>query len=148
MVENGAITVRTVPDADPRSTSTCGPSTPWTARAACGGGTSELQDAYVQERLILPHEGFNRKVGSFAGQHISPAGEILELQDWERQSAAWLPTPDDRARVAELMLPHYEPGEFATWIAPPGIRHQRFAVEYDSRTILSQASASTAKSGR
>ena len=91
VVENGAITVRTVPmltalNLDLRDE----------YALDCARGlrrwNKELQDAGLQERLILPHEGFNRKVGSFAGHHISPAGEMLERDDWERRSAAWLPT--------------------------------------------------------
>jgi benzoyl-CoA 2,3-epoxidase subunit B len=92
---------------------------------------SELQDAGLERRLSLPHEGFNRKVGTFAGHHISPAGHLLEREDWERQAPGWLPTADDRARVAELMLPHYEAGEFASWIAPPGVGINDLPVEYD-----------------
>ena len=43
----------------------------------------------------------------------------------------WLPTPDDRAQVAELMTPHYEPGEFAGWISPPSVGINSLPVEYD-----------------
>jgi benzoyl-CoA 2,3-epoxidase subunit B len=92
---------------------------------------SELADAGLEQRLTLPHEGFNRKVGAFAGQHVSPDGELLSSQEWGRRSAGWLPTPDDRAAVTELMLPHYEPGEFASWIAPPSVGINELPVEYD-----------------
>jgi len=37
----------------------------------------------------------------------------------------------DRAGVAELMVAHYEPGEFATWIAPPSVGINEQPVEYD-----------------
>jgi benzoyl-CoA 2,3-dioxygenase component B len=29
------------------------------------------------------------------------------------------------------MRPHYEPGEFASWIAPPGVGINDLPVEYD-----------------
>jgi benzoyl-CoA 2,3-dioxygenase component B len=92
---------------------------------------SELAAAGLEQRLTLPHEGFSRKVGAYAGQHVSPAGETLSAADWERRASDWLPTPDDQAAVAELMRPHYEPGEFASWIAPPGVGINDLPVEYD-----------------
>jgi benzoyl-CoA 2,3-dioxygenase component B len=92
---------------------------------------SELAAAGLEQRLTLPHEGFNRKVGSFAGHSISPSGEILADEEWQRRSADWLPTADDRAAVAGLMLPHLEPGEFASWIAPPNVGINELPVEYD-----------------
>ena len=91
----------------------------------------EFARAGLEQRLTLPHEGFNRKVGAFAGHSVSPAGELLEPAEWERRADGWLPTPEDRARVAALMLPHYEPGEFASWIAPPGVGINDLPVEYD-----------------
>jgi benzoyl-CoA 2,3-dioxygenase component B len=91
----------------------------------------ELEQAGLPHRLTLPHEGFNRKVGAFAGHWMSPEGELLEAADWERRSSEWLPIPADRDRVAALMQPHYEPGEFASWIAPPGVGINDLPVEYD-----------------
>ncbi len=91
----------------------------------------ELEQAGLPHRLTLPHEGFNRKVGAFAGHWVSPDGELMEAADWERRSSEWLPAPADRDRVAALMQPHYEPGEFASWIAPPGVGINDLPVEYD-----------------
>ena len=28
----------------------------------------------IDRRLVLPHVGFHRKIGVFAGQHVSPDG--------------------------------------------------------------------------
>jgi benzoyl-CoA 2,3-epoxidase subunit B len=92
---------------------------------------AELAAAGLEQRLTLPHEGFYRKVGAYSGHHISPAGEVLTEAEWERGSADWLPTDDDRAAVAELMVAHYEPGEFAGWIAPPSVGINELPVEYD-----------------
>src|SRR5215210_1672388 len=93
--------------------------------ADCANGVNrwnqELEDAGLEERLVLPHQGFNRKVGSFAGHHVTPTGEIVDDATWERIAGDHLPTAEDRARVAELMVPHYEAGEFAGWIAPPSV---------------------------
>ncbi len=91
----------------------------------------ELEDAGLEQRLTLPHEGFFRKVGVYAGHHISPTGEVLDAQTWEQSRAEWLPTPEDRARVAALMTPQHEPGEFASWIAPPAQGINELGVEFD-----------------
>jgi benzoyl-CoA 2,3-dioxygenase component B len=92
---------------------------------------TELAQAGLEQRLTLPHEGFSRRVGAFAGHHISPDGAILDAAEWDRRSGAWLPSDEDRARVAELMEPHYETGDFASWIAPPGTGINDLPVEYD-----------------
>jgi benzoyl-CoA 2,3-epoxidase subunit B len=90
-----------------------------------------LEDAGREERLFLPHEAFNRKVGNFAAHFVSPGGTILTEAEWNENSDQWLPSVADRAKVAELMVPHYELGEFASWITPPktGINDQ--PVEFD-----------------
>jgi benzoyl-CoA 2,3-dioxygenase component B len=90
-----------------------------------------LEDAGLPDRLLLPHEGFNRKVGVYAGHHISPDGQVLDDEAWAAGIDNWLPGDADRAAVAALMVPEYEYGKFAGWIAPPrtGINDQ--PVEFD-----------------
>lgn len=90
-----------------------------------------LRDAGLPERLHLPHEGFNRKVGVYAGHHVSPHGEVMDEAGWRARADEWLPTAEDREQVASLMVPEYEYGRFASWIAPPktGINDQ--PVEFD-----------------
>jgi benzoyl-CoA 2,3-dioxygenase component B len=91
----------------------------------------ELEDRGLDQRLLLPHEGFNRKVGTYAGHHVSPEGEVLDDATWADRVHQWLPDDQDRRDVAALMVPQYEYGEFAGWIAPPkaGINDQ--PVEFD-----------------
>jgi benzoyl-CoA 2,3-dioxygenase component B len=103
--------------------------------ADCANGVrrwnQELEDAGLEDRLILPHEGFNRKVGVYADHHISPDGKVLTDAEWESQVGDWLPSAEDRRAVARLMVPEYEYGKFASWIAEPktGINDQ--PVEFD-----------------
>lgn len=103
--------------------------------ADCANGVArwnqELEDAGLEERLTLPHEGFNRKVGTYSGHFISPTGEVLNEAAYEAQVGEWLPTAEDRKAVADLMVPEYEYGKFANWIAAPktGINDQ--PVEFD-----------------
>ncbi|WP_433755702.1 benzoyl-CoA 2,3-epoxidase subunit BoxB [Nocardia sp. CA-135398] len=100
-----------------------------------------LEDAGLEERLVLPHEGFNRKVGNFAGHFVSPTGEVLTESEWNENVGNWLPTSEDRARVAELMVPHYEPGDFAGWIAPPKSGINDMPVEFDYVHLRDEALA-------
>jgi benzoyl-CoA 2,3-epoxidase subunit B len=103
--------------------------------ADCANGVRRwnqaLEDAGLEERLLLPHEGFNRRVGVYAAHHVSPDGRVLSDEEWDAAKDEWLPSADDRAAVAALMVPEYEYGRFAGWIAPPktGINDQ--PVEFD-----------------
>jgi benzoyl-CoA 2,3-dioxygenase component B len=103
--------------------------------ADCANGVrrwnQELEEAGLDERLYLPHEGFNRRVGAYAQHHVSPDGEVLDEATWEQRVTDWLPGDEDRRAVADLMVPVYEYGEFASWIAAPktGINDQ--PVEFD-----------------
>jgi benzoyl-CoA 2,3-epoxidase subunit B len=104
--------------------------------ADCAGGVKRwnriLESAGLSQRLYLPHQAFNRKVGAFAGLHASPAGEQLSGDDWQRQQSKWLPTDVDKTHVRSLMRPVYERGRIASWIAPPrnGINGKPFEYEY------------------
>ena len=59
--------------------------------ADCANGVRRwnqaLEDAGLEERLILPHEGFNRRVGAYASHHVSPEGEVLDDATWADASA-------------------------------------------------------------
>jgi len=102
----------------------------------CGRGLArwnrELAARGLDQRLTLPHAGFNRKVGVYAGQNCDPHGNVLADEEFAAQRGEWLPTEEDRARNAELMQPVYEPGKIAGWIAPPakGINGQPLDFEY------------------
>ncbi len=90
-----------------------------------------LEDAGLPDRLLLPHEGFFRKVGAYAGAGITPQGEVIGPEAFAARLGEWVPTPEDRAAVAELMVACYEPGEFAGWIAPPPQGINELSVEFD-----------------
>ncbi|QVQ50272.1 benzoyl-CoA 2,3-epoxidase subunit BoxB [Spiractinospora alimapuensis] len=91
-----------------------------------------LADAGIDRRLSLPHPGFNRRVGVFAGWHITPTGTVVDPAAWERKRDDWLPTSADLAFVQSLMRPVYERGKIAGWVAPPrhGINTKPFDYEY------------------
>jgi benzoyl-CoA 2,3-epoxidase subunit B len=82
-------------------------------------------------RMALPHLGFHRKIGNFAGQYVSPEGRVLSKDEWERHAAGWLPTPRDHEFVASLMGRVVEPGKFANWIAPPARGINNLPIEFE-----------------
>ena len=91
-----------------------------------------LQKNGVDFRLTVPHKGFNRRIGSFAGLRISPDGRMVSQEEWGSSIGQWLPNAADRAFVQSLMGRVVEPGKFANWIAPPerGINGQPVGFEY------------------
>src|SRR5208337_1076952 len=90
-----------------------------------------IREAGVSFELKLPHRGFRRSIGEFAGVNVTPDGQIIPDEEWERRKAEWIPTQADREFVASLMKPVTAPGQFASWIAPPtrGINHQALDFE-------------------
>ncbi len=102
----------------------------------CQGGidrwNKSIEKAGVAFKFVQPHKGFNRRIGEFAGQRVSPAGEVLSEDQWTAQSGDWLPNDDDMRFIASLMKPCHEPGKYASWIAPPrvGVNNQPGDFEY------------------
>jgi benzoyl-CoA 2,3-dioxygenase component B len=88
--------------------------------------------ARVGAELRLPHVGFHRHVGAFAGRPVTPAGAVVSADEWERHREGWLPTDADRDHVRSLMQPVAEPGKMAGWLAPPsrGIHAKPLDFEY------------------
>lgn len=92
-----------------------------------------IENAGLPYRLVLPHKGFHRAIGNFAGQFISPGGEVIGQDEWNARRSRWLPNEKDYAFVQSLMSGRVaEPGRFANWIAPPrtGINGQPLDFEY------------------
>jgi benzoyl-CoA 2,3-dioxygenase component B len=83
-------------------------------------------------RFTLPHIGFQRRIGNFAGHYISPEGEVLSAAAWESRAEDWLPSAADHAYIESLMGCVVERGKFANWIAPPvrGIKGLPIDFEY------------------
>jgi benzoyl-CoA 2,3-dioxygenase component B len=94
-----------------------------------------ITEAGVPYELSLPSRRFHRAIGSFAGQHFTPAGEPVSAEQWEARRDEWLPTAADDEFIRSLMQPVVEPGKIASWIAPPrrGINGRPFDFEYVKR---------------
>ena len=90
-----------------------------------------IEKAGIGFRLRTPHKAFNRHIGSLAGAHVTPDGQVVDAAQWNAQVGQWLPTAADRAYVASLMGRVAEPGKFANWIAPPAIGINRQPVDFE-----------------
>ncbi len=116
----------------PRSTRRCARTTPSTARRASTGGTGRSPRPGSDVELRLPHVGFHRQVGTFAGHHVSPDGRVIDDAEWSRQRrSTGCPTDDDKAHVKSLMVGVTEPGKMAGWIAPPSTGINQKPVDYE-----------------
>jgi benzoyl-CoA 2,3-dioxygenase component B len=92
-----------------------------------------IENAGVRFTLRLPHKGFHRQIGNFAGHHITPAGEVMTQEEWNTKKAVWLPSEKDYTFVQAMMHGRVvEPGKFANWIAPPrrGVNQKPVDFEY------------------
>jgi len=99
--------------------------------AGVGRWNRVLQKQGIEERILLPHKAFNRRIGSFAGARIGLDGRIIGEDEGQANERNWLPTPDDRAYVASLMGRVVEPGKFAGWIAPPAVGINKQPLDFD-----------------
>jgi len=91
-----------------------------------------IAKAGINFTITQPHKGFNRRIGEFADQFITPMGEIVDEATWVASLDEFLPTADDLAFINSLMQPCLGTGEYASWIAPPrnGINNQPLDYEY------------------
>ena len=90
-----------------------------------------IRETGIDFELRLPHVGFNRRIGAFAGARGSPDGAPLSETDWEEHVGAWLPSADDEAFVRSLMGRVVEPGKMASWIAPPARGIDRKPIDFE-----------------
>jgi len=91
-----------------------------------------IRKAGIDFELALPHEGFHRRIGTFADLPVDPDGVIVDRNDWEARKGDWLPSSSDADYIESLMKPQWEAGQYANWIAPPrvGIDGQPGDFEY------------------
>ena len=83
-------------------------------------------------KLKLPHVAFHRQIGEFRDIHATPDGTIVDAARWDKEKDKWLPSKADGDFIQSLMKPVTEPGQFASWIAPPrvGIDNKPGDFEY------------------
>ncbi len=91
-----------------------------------------IQRTGIEFALKLPDQAFHRQIGVFSAIKADPEGNLINQEAWDAKAHDWLPTTDDGAYIASLMVPCYEPGKYASWIAPPkvGIDNKPGDFEY------------------
>jgi benzoyl-CoA 2,3-dioxygenase component B len=91
-----------------------------------------LADTGIDFRLKLPSRRFRRTVGAYAGHSFDLDGNLIDDATFRAKQAEWMPSKDDYDFVGSLMVPVYEPGHYASWIAPPakGVKGQPIDYPY------------------
>ncbi len=86
----------------------------------------------IDFQIKAPHIAFHRNIGEFTGLFVTPDGKIIKETEWQNRNSEWLPTKADGVFINSLMKPATNPGEYASWIAPPktGIDNKTGDYEY------------------
>ena len=102
------------------------------ASGGIGRWNKVISKAGIDFKLAMPHEGFHRQIGVFAGKPINPEGKIITQEEFDSNKYDWLPTVADGDFIQSLMKPVTEAGQYASWISPPrvGIDNQPGEFEY------------------
>ena len=102
------------------------------ASGGVGRWNKIIEKAGIEFELKLPDEAFHRQIGIFSAIKADPAGNLISEEAWEKGVTDWLPSKADGDFVQSLMKPCYEPGKYASWIAPPkvGIDNKPGDFEY------------------
>jgi len=92
-----------------------------------------IRNLGIEFELALPHVAFHRQIGEFKGARYDLQGSPLSDEAWAARRDEMLPDGDDQTFIEDLMkVSVREPGQFASWIAPPrvGIDNQPGDFEY------------------
>lgn len=90
-----------------------------------------IKKAGFDFELTLPHVAFNRQIGEFANISVSPDGEVISADEFEKRRDEWLPTQSDLTYLDSLMKPVLEPGKYANWIAEPKVGIDNLPGEFE-----------------
>ena len=90
-----------------------------------------LEEHGLSERLTLPSTRFNRKIGIYSQHHYDIEGNPSNEESLRKGLLEWLPSQDDYDLVARSMVPVYEPGKMANWIASPSKGIHGKSLDYD-----------------
>ena len=67
----------------------------------------------------------------YASGRFDLAGTPIDEATWNANVDRWLPSAADKAYVKSLMVPCFEKGKTAGWIAPPAKGIQGLPVDYE-----------------
>jgi benzoyl-CoA 2,3-epoxidase subunit B len=102
----------------------------------CNNGVGRWNKVIEQHgipfQIKLPHVAFHRHIGEFSRTNADVDGNILSPAEWTKRRTDFLPSAADKDFIESLMQPQFEPGKFASWIAPPkvGIDNKPGDFEY------------------
>jgi benzoyl-CoA 2,3-dioxygenase component B len=102
------------------------------ANVGVGRWNKVIESFGIPFEIKLPHVAFHRHIGEFSHIKTDVDGKLLTDAEWTRRRSEFLPNEADRDFIESLMRPQYEPGKFASWIAPPkvGIDNRPGEFEY------------------
>jgi benzoyl-CoA 2,3-dioxygenase component B len=94
-----------------------------------------IQEHGIPFELRLPDRKFHRQIGIYANAPFAPDGKLIARGEWDKRRDEFLPSEKDKAYVKNLMVPVFELGQIANWIARPshGIHGLPFEYEYVRR---------------
>jgi benzoyl-CoA 2,3-dioxygenase component B len=78
-----------------------------------------IRDEGIEFELRLPSNKFHRQIGMWSGTCAAPDGQLIDAATFAARRGEWLPIDADERYIKSLMRPVYEPGQMASWIAPP-----------------------------
>ena len=91
----------------------------------CQGGVNRwnkiIEKAGIKFALTLPSPAFHRHIGEFKNVKASPEGHVLTDVEWIKNQDNWIPSKEDGDYITSLMIPQWERGKYANWIAAPKI---------------------------
>jgi benzoyl-CoA 2,3-dioxygenase component B len=102
------------------------------ANVGVGRWNKVIESFGIAFELKLPHVAFHRHIGEFSKIKTDVDGSMLNDAEWDAKRGDFLPRDSDKEFIESLMQPQYEPGKFASWIAPPkvGIDNKPGEFEY------------------
>ena len=102
------------------------------ANVGIGRWNKVIESFGIPFEIKLPHVAFHRHIGEFSHIKTDVDGRLLSDAEWASKRRDFLPDDSDKDFIESLMRPHYEPGQFASWIAPPkvGIDNKPGEFEY------------------
>jgi benzoyl-CoA 2,3-dioxygenase component B len=102
------------------------------ANVGVGRWNKVIESFGIPFEIRLPHVAFHRHIGEFAKIKADVSGKQLSDVEWASRRSEFLPNDADKEFIESLMQPQYEPGKFASWIAPPkvGIDNKPGDFEY------------------
>jgi benzoyl-CoA 2,3-dioxygenase component B len=98
----------------------------------CERWNATLAETGIDFRIKLPSRRFRRSVGGYSGHTFDLEGNLIDDATYHALLPTWMPSREDYAFVQSLMVPVYEQGKYASWIAPPqkGVKGQPIDYPY------------------